>query len=112
MQMFKGMIVDILAAMDFSPDIIASRSIRYSAFLVGHTTFGFVVYFHLILFIVIVIAQTVCEISVFVLVFYLLIIAGISLIGRWFLVHTMAHRLILSHEKFVGISIFILGQIS
>ena len=122
MQMFKGIYTDIPSPINFSSDSMVYRSVRYSGFLVGHTACGFLLYFHLILFIGIVIqlislkipfVQSLLEITVSVFVLYLLIMVGTPLIGRWFLLHRMENKLSLRNRKFYAIYIyfsFIIGK--
>jgi hypothetical protein len=91
LQLFKGIYTDIPSAVNFRPDTIASNSIRYCGFLVGHIACSLIIYFYLIFFILNIIRllflpipsiQLLLTISVPILVIYLLIMIYISSIAK------------------------------
>jgi hypothetical protein len=102
LQLFKGIYEDISSATNFTSNTIASNSIRYFGFLVGHMTCGFLVLFHLIFFFLIAIRiisssihynELVFTIIIPVLVVYSLITVGISTAARFLFIQNINRKI-------------------
>ncbi len=117
--------MDIPSAANFRANTIASNSVHYCGFLVGHTACSFIIYFYLIFFILNVIRlillplpipsiQLFLAIFVPILVIYLLIMTFISLVAKCLFIQHMEETLGLRSRKIYAILfyfIFFAGKI-
>ena len=104
----KGIHVDVPYATSIKPNVIASNSVHYSGFLVGYMAWGFVICFHVILVLLIILRllslqirhiELVLAIVVPVLVIYFLKMLSISSAGKFLFVKKLDKNLILTSRK-------------
>jgi hypothetical protein len=111
LQLFKGMHDEIPSVMNFQSSTIASNSVRYFGFLVGHMTCGFIVLFHLIMFMLLVIRITphidlLLSIAVPAFVIYLLTMVGTSSVGQCLFMQDIEGKLNIRNRKIYGIFVY------
>ncbi|CAF1325642.1 unnamed protein product [Adineta steineri] len=113
--LYKGIYENIPSPANFKPNSIASKSVHYSGFLVGYMAWGFVICFHLILFILTLIRfislqmryiEVVLAITVPVLVIYLLKMGSISTAGKFLFIQDMDEKLNLKNRKTYAIFLY------
>jgi hypothetical protein len=114
LQLFIGIYQDIPSAVNFNPNAIASNSIRYFGFLVGHITCGFLTLFHFIFFFLIAIRIISSRIHYNPLVFtiiipafvaYLLTTVGISTAAKFLFIQDIS-RFNLKNGKMYAIFVY------
>ena len=115
LQLYQGIYEDVPSAMNFNPNAIAAKSVHYSGFLVGYMAWGFVICFHLILFVTLFIrvialqmryVEVILAITVPVLVFYLLKMVGTSSAGKFLFISDTDTKLNLKNRKTYAIFIY------
>jgi hypothetical protein len=120
LQLFKGIYEEIPSALNFKSNAIASNSVHYFGLLVGHIACGFVILFHLIIFIScagrilflqIPYIELLLTITIPVLVLYQLTMVMLSSAGKFIFIQNTQESLNLTHRKvyanFVYFSFFI-----
>ncbi|UJR37331.1 hypothetical protein I4U23_030039 [Adineta vaga] len=114
-QLYKGIYVDVPSAMNFKPSSMASNSVHYSGFLVGYMAWGFVICFHLILFILIGLKivslqirhiELVLAIVVPVLVIYFLKMLSMRSAGKFLFIQKMDDKLNLKSRKMYAMFVY------
>jgi hypothetical protein len=123
LELYKGIYENVPSPLNFTSNTIASNSIRYFGFLVGHMACGFIILFHLIFILLIGIRiiylriryfELILSVIVPLFVIYLLIMISISTIGKYLLIQHLEGSIGLRNRKFYSIFvyfIFIIGKI-
>ena len=115
LQLYQGFNIDVPAATNFKPSSIASNSVHYSGFLVGYMAWGFVIFFHLILLIMIGIKILSLQIRriemglaiiVPILVIYLLKMLSITSTRKLLFIRQLENRLNLKSRKTYAIFVY------
>lgn len=115
LQLYKGIYVDIPAAIHFEPDYIASNSVHYSGFLVGYMAWGFVICFHFVLLIAIGIKVLSLQIRAFevaltiivpICVIYLLKLLAMKSAGKFLFIHEQEKKLDSQSRKTYAIFVY------
>jgi hypothetical protein len=115
LQLFQGIYKNIPSAAHFEPNVIALQSVHYSGFLVGYMAWGFIICFHLIFFVLIAIqiiftktryAQIVLDITVPLLVIYILKLTILSSAGQFLYINKMYKKLHLKNRKVYALFIY------
>jgi len=111
----RGIYEDVPSTQNFKANSIAAKSVHYSGFLVGYMAWGFVICFHLIFFIMIIIRIASLQIRYFeivlaftvpVLVVYLLKMVSISSAGKFFFIQDAEEKLNLKNRKVYAIFVY------
>lgn len=123
LELYKGIYENVPSPLNFTSNTIATNSIRYFGFLVGHMACGFIILFHLIFILLIGIRIIFLRIRYFelilsvilpLMVMYLLIMVSISTIGKYSFMQQLGESVSLRNRKFYSIFayfIFIIGKI-
>ena len=115
LQLLRGIYEDVPSTQNFKANSIAAKSVHYSGFLVGYMAWGFVICFHLIFFIMIIIRIASLQIRYFeivlaftvpVLVVYLLKMVSISSAGKFFFIQDAEEKLNLKNRKVYAIFVY------
>ena len=111
----KGIHLDVPDPKHSKPDVIASNSVHYSGFLVGYMAWGFVICFHAILVLLIIIRllalqslhiELVLAVIVPILAIYFLKMLSISSAGKFLFVRKVDKKLSLTSRKTYAVFLY------
>lgn len=115
LQLYRGIYEDVPSTQNFKANSMAAKSVHYSGFLVGYMAWGFIICFHLIFFIMILLRIVSLQIRYFeiilaftvpVLVVYLLKMVTISSAGKFFFIQEADEKLNLKNRKIYAIFVY------
>lgn len=114
-ELYKAIYVSVPSASNFKARAIAANSVHYSGFLVGYMAWGFVICFHLILFLLIAVRlislqirhiEIALAVVVPVLVIYLLKMFSTQLAGTMFFIQQLDDKISLKSRKTYALFVY------